>query len=393
MAAATDREQRHLETLRGLQRRLIGHIEAGRTTDLADAPMHQAASVYSDPVRHAREQERLFLRLPLVACLSGDIPNPGDTCIFDGGGRPIIVTRDKDGRVNAFLNLCTHRGARPVAADGHYDCFTCPFHGWTYGLDGALIGQPGRVAFEGVDTSRMGLVRVPCAEAHGLVFVRAQPGGEPIDVDAHLGTFGPVLAEIGLGDYRRVKSGIMPAAGNWKFVLETFGEGYHFASLHPTSLGQTHYSNVAVFDAFDRHHRVCFAPKAYKALARRPESEWPVPDSVVYMIFPNTAMLVGSPMQGQFFVQLFRIYPTDVGATDTQFTLYAPPVQLEGSGRAMAEAGFDFAQQIIQTEDFSVSGGAQRNFAQVSAGIEVTYGRNEIALQHLHRGLNEALSM
>ncbi|HKY90608.1 MAG TPA: aromatic ring-hydroxylating dioxygenase subunit alpha [Nevskiaceae bacterium] len=381
-----------ISTLRSLQRRLIRHIEAGRTTDLADAPMRHPASVYSDPARHELERERLFLRLPLVACLSGDIPEAGDTALFEGAGRPIVVVRDAAGRANAFLNLCTHRGARPVTTEGRHDCFTCPFHGWTYGLDGALIGQPGKIGFEGLDTARMGLVRVPCAERHGLVFVRAQPDGEPIDVDAHLGAFGLVLAEIGLSGYRRVKSGIMQAAGNWKYVLETFGEGYHFASLHPTSLGQTHYSNVAVFDAFDRHHRVCFAPKAYKALATRPEAEWPVPDSVVYNIFPNTAMLVGSPMQGHYFVQLFRIYPTAVDRTDTQFTLYAPPSQLEGPGRAMAEAGFDLARQIIETEDFSVSGGAQRNFAQAPAGVHVVYGRNEPALQHLHRGLNAELA-
>lgn len=380
-----------MSTLRGLQRRLIGHIEAGRTTDLADAPMRHPAAVYADPARYALERERLFQRLPLVACLSGDIPETGDTALFEGAGRPIVVVRDGQGRANAFLNLCTHRGARPVVEEGRHDCFTCPFHGWTYGLDGTLIGQPGRIGFEGLDPARMGLVRVPCAERHGLVFVRAEPDGAPIDVDTHLGSFGPVLAQIGLEGYRRVKSAIMPAAGNWKYVLETFGEGYHFASLHPTSLGQTHYSNVAVFDAFDRHHRVCFAPKAYKDLASRPESEWPVPDSVVYMIFPNTAMLVGSPMQGHHFVQLFRIYPTDVGQTDTQFTLYAPPSQLDDAGRAMAEAGFDLARQIIQTEDFSVSHGAQRNFAHAPAGIEVVYGRNEPALQHLHRGLNAAL--
>jgi hypothetical protein len=150
---------------------------------------------------------------------------------------------------------------------------------------------------------------------------------------------------------------------------------------------------VSVFDAFDRHHRVCFAPKSYKELASRPESEWPVPDSVVYGIFPNTAMLVGSPMQGHHFVQLFRIYPTGIGLTDTQFTLYAPPSQLEGQGRAMAEAGFDMARQIIQTEDFSVSDGAQRNFAHAPAGTEVVFGRNEPALQHLHRGLNAELAV
>src|SRR5688572_11549537 len=96
-----------LETLRGLQHRLIRHIEAGRTTDLAEAPMRNPASVYSDPARYALEREKLFHRLPLVACLSGDIPEAGDACLFEGAGRPIVVVRGQDGRAQAFLNLCT----------------------------------------------------------------------------------------------------------------------------------------------------------------------------------------------------------------------------------------------------------------------------------------------
>lgn len=383
---------RHHDTLRSLQRRLIRHIENGRSTDLADAPMRMSSSVYADPARYAAEQQKLFLELPLVAGLSGDIPNTGDMLTFEGAGRPIVVIRDQQGRANAFLNQCTHRGARVVAGNSCQATISCPFHGWSFGLDGKLVGQPGKQCFDGIDPATLGLRQVPCAEWHGLIFVRAQPGGTPIDVEAHLGDFAMELAELQLDRVAPVKSGFMHAAGNWKYVLETFGEGYHFAALHPTSLAQTHFNNVSVFDAFDRHHRVSFVPKTYKDLIGTPEATWPTLDSVVYMIFPNTAMLVGSPMPGHHFVQLFRIYPTAVSMTETLFTLYAPPAQLEGAGRAIAEAGYELAAQIIQTEDFSMAGGAQRNFVQAPKDSEVVFGRNEIALQHLHRHLGDAIA-
>lgn len=377
--------------MRSLQRRLIAHVDAGRSTDMADAPMPNPASVYTDPDRYAAEQQKLFLEMPLVAGLSGDIPNAGDTLIFDGSGRPIIVVRDESGKARAFLNMCTHRGARLLKEPGCHATLTCPFHGWSFDLAGRLAGLPGKIGFEGLDAQQLGLIQVPCTEWHGLIFVRAQPGQEPIDVEAHLGSFAPELAELGLGAFTHVKSTVMKSEGNWKYVLETFGEGYHFASLHPDSLAQTHFNNVAVFDRFERHHRICFAPRPYKELSKVPESEWPDLDSIVYMIFPNTTMLVGSPMPGHLFVQLFRIYPTAVSATDTQFTLYAPAAQLTDTGRAIAGAGFNLAQGIIENEDFSIASAAQKNLLSAPPGFKVNYGRNELALQHLHRDLTAAV--
>ena len=385
-------KNRRRNTMRGLQRRLIAHVAAGRTTDLAAATLRNLAAVYTDSSRFAAEREQIFLQMPLVAGLSGDIPRAGDTLLFDGTGRPLIVVRGDDGKVRAFLNVCTHRGARLLAHGGCHEVFNCPFHGWSFARDGRLAAMPGAECFKDLDRGRLGLHEVPCAEWHGLIFVRAQPG-EAIDVEAHLGSFAPELAEIGLAGFSPVKTATMKSGGNWKYVLETFGEGYHFASLHPDSLAQTHYTNVAVFDRFGRHHRICFAPKSYRQLAEQPEERWPELDSIVYLIFPNTTMLVGSPMPGHMFVQLFRICPTGVSATETLFTLYAPAEQLDGPGRAVAEGGFDLARGIIENEDFRMAALAQRNFETVPAGFAVHYGRNELALQHLHRDLAAAVGM
>ena len=148
-----------------------------------------------------------------------------------------------------------------------------------------------------------------------------------------------------------------------------------------------------MFDRFAPHHRIGFAPRSYKELPGLPESEWPELYNVLYMIFPNTAMLLGSPMPGHMFIQLFRIFPDGISAADTHFTLYAPAVSLDEQGCAIAAAGFDLARGIIENEDFSVAAGAQRNLLAAPPGFTVNYGRNEVALQHLHRDLAAAIGM
>ena len=97
-----------------LLRRMLAHVEAGGTTDMAAEPLAMAASVYVDARRFEVEKRALFTERPVLACLSGDIPLPGDTRLFEETGTPILIVRTQDGSVKAFLNMCMHRGAKLV---------------------------------------------------------------------------------------------------------------------------------------------------------------------------------------------------------------------------------------------------------------------------------------
>lgn len=379
--------------LREVQARLVAHVAAGRTTDMAAAPLRIPGHIYSDPLRHEAERRELFLKRPLVAGLSCDLPQPGDVKLVDGAGPAIVLARQSDGSLRAFLNMCTHRAARLVREPGHVEVLTCPFHGWSFTLDGKLAAQPGKAGFEGLDRDCLHLLRVPCAEKHGMIFVRAQAGGEDIDVDAELGALVPDMQRLALGSLALVKEGPLSAKGNWKYVLDTYGEGYHFAALHPDTLAQTHYSNVAAYDAFGPHFRIVFPQKLYAGLAKQPQQQWPGIDSVVYVLFPNTAIVVGSPQPGLMVVQVFRLYPERVDATRVDLGLYAPAAMLSEQTRPMFEAGFELAARIVQTEDYRVAAEAQSNLAHAPAGFRVTLGRNELALQHLQQGIAAAIGM
>jgi carnitine monooxygenase subunit len=367
----------------------------GKTSDLAEAPLPLHKSVYIDEERFEAERKHLFLGQPVVACLSGDIRNPGDYVVFDAAGPSILVTRDKSGSARAFLNMCTHRGAKLIEASepfsGHAPRMVCPFHGWTFDAGGKLVGQPHKAGFEGCEIGARNLLELPCAEHLGLVFVRAG-GGEPIDAAAHLGALSPVLEALEIDRAEPVKKGILTADSNWKFALDTYGEGYHFQVLHASTIGQTSHSDIVIFEPKD--HRVGFPPFAADELLNQPESEWPEPDyGGVHYIFPNTVLFFGSVLPGRFFTQVFRLFPDGVGKTRCQFAVYAPFGVEDEAHKAMCEMAYDATATVVQTEDYRVASTGYANLMTAPEDFHVVLGRQELALHTVHRHIADAIGM
>jgi phenylpropionate dioxygenase-like ring-hydroxylating dioxygenase large terminal subunit len=380
----------------GLRRQVA--IIAENRTDRAAAPLPLHKSVYTGVARNAAEMERLFRSEPLVAGLSGDIPNPGDVMLFDAAGPSIIVSRGKDGAVRAFLNMCTHRGARLIEERepwrGHLPRIVCPFHAWTFDTGGKLTGQPGKEGFAGCDIGARNLIELPCAEHIGLIFVRADPGGAPIDATEHLGSFGPVLEQLELWRAEPVEKGIMTANSNWKFALDTYGEGYHFKQLHNTTIGQTHYSDRNVYDAFGRHHRVSFPDLSVGALVGKEEATWPETDyGGVHYLFPNTVIFFGAVTPGVYFTQVFRLFPDGPGKTVCQFAVYAPYGVESEEHRAACKLAYDATAQVVQTEDYRVASHGYANLMTAPADFCVVLGANEPALHGVHRHIAAAIGM
>jgi phenylpropionate dioxygenase-like ring-hydroxylating dioxygenase large terminal subunit len=370
-------------------RRLVAHA-AARTTDRAAAALPLPATAYTDPARFAAETEVLFRRLPLVAGLSRDLA-VGDTLLFEAAGPSILVTRARDGKPRAFRNLCTHRGAKLVTGEEatcvHRARLTCPFHAWTFDLEGRLVAQPGKAGFADHAQGARNLLPVAAEERHGLIFV--QPEGA-MDLDAHLGSMGEVLRLMELDAAEPVKRGRIPGDANWKYALDTYGEGYHFASLHPNNIGITHLSDVAVFDAHGLHHRIAFPTKAMAELASTPPESWPETDyNGVHFLFPNTVIFMGSVEPGKTFVQLFRLFPRGVDALVCEFAVYAPGGVRDQSHRTEVEAAFDITETVVRTEDYAQAAQSCANLRTAPSGFQVVLGANEVALQRLHLNIAE----
>lgn len=375
------------------QRGYAERVRAGRGDLSPDGPMENDARVYTDPERYQAECETLFRETPLLAGLSCDIATPGDTMLFEEVDTSILIVRNREGDVNAFLNMCPHRAMKLADAPCRQKLITCPFHGWSFDLDGQLIGMPAQEAFEGLDRSTRGLVRAPCAEWAGMIFILPRAGDDNIDVEAHLGSFAPELQQLELGTAKPVKSGTLEAGCNWKYALDTYGEAYHFPVLHKETVALISRTEMH-YEPFGRHHRVGWASTDVPDWMDLPESEWPDADyQAVHYIFPNTILFMGTVTGSEPYVQLFRHFPDGVGAMHTRFCVYAPGDADNAETFEQVEAAFDGTAHVVDTEDYWVARNGWKRLTAAPPGFKVVYGANEWPLQDQHRNLADATGM
>jgi len=202
-----------------------------RTTAMADSVYRNPVSNYTCPQQAARERERLFRRGPINIGLGCLLPNPGDWMTHDYTGVPILLTRRPDGALSASLNVCRHRGARVAEGCGSgAGSFSCPYHGWTYGLDGTLIARPDERSFTGLDRATAGLRTLPVVEKYGMVWVCPTP--ETIfDVDGLLDGLATDFAAYGFDSFHHYETRVLQRRINWKLAVDTFLESYHIGAL------------------------------------------------------------------------------------------------------------------------------------------------------------------
>jgi carnitine monooxygenase subunit len=386
------------DVARSMQRRLVAHLAAG-TTDMGPSTMRVDAAVYSDPARLAEERRKMFFKLPALAALTCDISNPGDVVVFDALGPSILVVRGKDGKLRAFLNSCRHRAVKLLEQCARRARLTCPFHGWTYDLEGKLVSIPGEEAFDDVDHKTLNLISVPVAEWCGLVFVKAQPGSEEIDIESFLGDLAPELRQLDLANTRPITKKVVNIDANWKFTLDTFFESYHFQTLHAKTLATQSFGNVLIHDEFGPHQRIMIPARFFAAWVDKPETSWDaVPYQGLHLIFPNAMLFVGNldateagatPNKNRLVIGLWRAHP---GATpDKSFTMmatYAHASQVGEKAQQEYQEWSQFVMQVVETEDYSLCRDAQQNLQYSPPGHQIIFGRNELALQSIHRHIN-----
>jgi phenylpropionate dioxygenase-like ring-hydroxylating dioxygenase large terminal subunit len=383
------------DTMRDLERRMVAHLAAGGTTDMSNAPITVPREEYTDPARFELERRELFAKLPLLACLSKDIAQPGDMFTFDEAGPAILIVRGQDGKARAFLNMCTHRASRLVSECQRRKLIVCPFHAWSFDLEGRLAAVPGEECFEGADRSTLNLIRVPVGEWGGMVFVKAHAGEEEIDVQAWLGDLGPQLLALDLAGAKPIKLDRVETEANWKYCLDTYGEAYHFSTLHTTTFGTNSRSNVALYDNFGLHYRVGFTAKVYEELVGKPEADWPdTPYGGSHFVFPNS-IVYGAPMEGGgSMIGMYRLYPgEEVGRCRTLLSVHRAASVPDSTADEAFTAAHDYIVQVVTSEDYSVSKQGQRNLENAPKGFRMTFGKNEAALQDVHRNINHIIGV
>jgi Rieske 2Fe-2S family protein len=203
--------------------------------------------LYLDPAVVELEQRAIFERTWQLAGHVADLPSPGTYITTDVGDQPVLVVRDDHGEIRAFRNVCRHRGSRLLTGSGGCPkAIRCRYHGWTYRLDGALIGVPEGREIPGLDKSRLGLHQVRAEVFCGLVFVNLDRGAAPMT--ELFDGLAERLAPYRLPELRRFGggSGGSTQPANWKVVVENYIEGYHIPIAHPSLMRLLDYQRYDV---------------------------------------------------------------------------------------------------------------------------------------------------
>ena len=376
---------------------LMSHLDNGTNVDAGGQVRNPVTGYISEDI--AREEwSHFFQDQTHLLGLSGDLPEPDTFFTSTDLGKPIICTRDLDGKFHAFLNVCRHRGTVVESEPrGKKNLFSCPFHAWSYNHSGELVAVPKEEHFGPVDKSCHGLVALPAEEQFGLLWVHPNPEGT-IDLDTMLGDLAPELASWRLDQFGYLKDTTYDHAMNWKLAIDTFGETYHFNTLHRNSLAESFYGNCQMYETYERNHRMALCLKNIDTLRDQPEENWHVLAAAlpVYYIFPNIQLIIGAGGP-----TLVRVYPAgaDPGNSFSKISFYLHPdvqrMQHRQDGRAMYESieqRMDGFASVIKEEDYVAAASSYRGLLS-GAQEYVTFGRNEPALHHYHNTYREALGL
>jgi Rieske 2Fe-2S family protein len=188
---------------------------------------------FVSPDVFAEEQEKIFSRQWVLAGHQSEIAQAGDHFVREVAGESLILVRDQKGEVRGFYNVCRHRGTRLCEEPaGHSATIQCPYHAWTYGLDGRLVGAPHMDKVSGFDKADYSLHRVRLALWEGFIFVNLAQEFAPLAE-----WFAPLLGKFSHWNLAKLRSARRieyDVRANWKLIFENYSECYHCPGVHPT---------------------------------------------------------------------------------------------------------------------------------------------------------------
>jgi phenylpropionate dioxygenase-like ring-hydroxylating dioxygenase large terminal subunit len=364
------------------------------TTDKFEDTVRFTAGEHVDPAVAEAERELVFGRVPSIVAHGSEIPQPYDFLTMQLPRNKVIVARQPDGSVKTFVNLCRHRGAlleeESFTGCGRARLFSCPYHRWSYNIDGSLRTITRGSTFGDIDKSTQGLIELPTEERHGFIWV-VDAADATIDVATWLGPdMDSILAGYGLDELVCVRSEGFDEPVNWKIMQDAFLDGYHIAYAHPNTAAKIIHTNVMAFEDFGRHCRF-IAPR--KTIDKwidvdPPEEESLVPYVTETQFLGPCHTLLKQPDHYQLLT--FRPDPVHPGRSWMEMRLIVPSQERSGMTEErwtkLWDKNWQILLDVLHSEDFPLLRASQTGMGSKDAG-DMVIGRNETANQVFHREL------
>ena len=358
--------------------RIFTHIDEG-TTDLGD-------TVWREPVENYHSQERfdaeiaLLRQRPVPFCPSAGLPETGSYIARKAAGTPLVVVRGRDGKVRAFINACRHRGMQVASGSGCSRAFVCPYHAWTYDLEGKLKAIRGPEAFPEVNIEDHGLTEVSAQEKGGLVYVMQEGKINSQMLENNLDYFTPEQEM-----FQEVEA---TNKANWKLITETLLEGYHIKSLHKTTFYPYGLDNVNLVETYGANARVTFPFRRIEKLRAIPPDERRADGmlTTVNHVFPNASISALSKHSNLTIME-------PLSPNSTQMVIYLMTTRLATENSiSIEDAKRDaiFVNESGQDEDLAAACSIQETVT-AQGNTHLTFGLFEKAIVNFHSNLAASL--
>ena len=361
-----------------------------KETDYAKSIYKNAVIEYIDASIANTEKKIIFEESPICLGTAALVPNQGDWFTVDIGDKSILIVRNNKTEISAYLNICSHRGAKLVEGSGTKAyAFKCPYHSWVYNLDGELKARPRENAFEEINKDQCSLQKFELDNHQGFLWLIMDKKAKNKH-SSNKADLNELLIDYDFNKYQHFKSIKIYPKLNWKLAVDTFLELYHIDELHTKSLAPIIKNDLQLFDTYGKNIRVIGARHSAVKLNRalKDQREFDIHTIQLRILFPNT-ILVCHPDH----VEVWQILPkNEVNECEVSFSLYTKEAFSSKSAIRHWDNNFNLALNAVVKEDFPLGENVQKGF-YAAPKRKIIFGKNEPALQHFHKQIKLDLNL
>ena len=365
----------------------LEYCETGQTTMTEDV-MFNPVTNYNDPQKLNDEINTLFRKFPIIVAHVSEVAEVGEFITHSDTGVPILVTRNNEGTLNAFINVCKHRGAKVELREcGKARTFSCPYHNWTYGLNGELRGMPQPHGFDKLDKNKFGLAELPVFEHFGMVWVIPSINAKKVNIREWLAPMEEQLGGLNLQNHIIYKKWSLPRNMSWRLALEGFQENYHFCSAHEHTACSGYLDNQSVFINHYPHVRHSVPLWKIRDLKNQPPEKWNYREYFMTQnyLFPCNFVQVMTDH-----VYIHTIIPTGQGKCVFKCMMLISEPANDEKAKKYWEKNYNVVKEVFD-EDFEIGEAIQYGL-ETDANENFVFGKYECGLHWGQKAIDDALS-